>query len=107
NSQNDDASQKTFKKENATFADAGIYRWKMVNSVLTELTLESEPINVIIEERTPVILDRYAFQYRYDGRKRMTHKKVPGADWVYMVYDDRDRLVMTQDGNQRAHVDEN
>ncbi len=46
-------------------------------------------------------LDTWAFQYKYDGRKRMTHKKVPGADWVYMVYDDRDRLVLTQDGNQR------
>ena len=47
------------------------------------------------------IVDQYAFQYKYDGRKRMTHKKVPGADWVYMVYDDRDRLVLTQDGEQR------
>jgi RHS repeat-associated protein len=46
-------------------------------------------------------MDTWAFQYKYDGRKRMTHKKVPGADWVYMVYDDRDRLVLTQDGNQR------
>ncbi len=32
----------------------------------------------------------------------MIAKKVPGSDWVYMVYDDRDRLVLTQDGNQRA-----
>jgi hypothetical protein len=47
------------------------------------------------------VLDNWAFQYRYDGRRRMTHKKVPGAEWVYMVYDDRDRLVMTQDGEQR------
>ena len=31
----------------------------------------------------------------------MTHKKVPGADWVYMVYDNLDRLVMTRDGEQR------
>jgi len=48
------------------------------------------------------IFERFAFQYKYDSRKRMTHKKVPGADWVYMVYDERDRLVMTQDGNQRG-----
>lgn len=33
----------------------------------------------------------------------MTQKKVPGADWVYMVYDDRDRLVLTQDGVQREN----
>ncbi|HEX7845452.1 MAG TPA: RHS repeat-associated core domain-containing protein [Chitinophagaceae bacterium] len=32
----------------------------------------------------------------------MYMKKVPGADSVFMVYDARDRLVMTQDGNLRA-----
>jgi RHS repeat-associated protein len=31
----------------------------------------------------------------------MVMKKVPGAAPVYMVYDQRDRLVMTQDGNLR------
>ncbi len=46
-------------------------------------------------------LDHWAFLYKYDGRNRMIQKKVPGADWTYMVYDLRDRLVMTQDGNQR------
>jgi RHS repeat-associated protein len=46
-------------------------------------------------------LKRWAFRYRYDGRKRMIMKQVPGVEPVYMVYDDRDRLVMTQDGNQR------
>lgn len=53
---------------------------------------------------TPVqaALNQWAFQYKYDARRRMAHKKVPGADWVYMVYDNRDRLVMTQDGNQRS-----
>ncbi len=43
-----------------------------------------------------------AFQYLYDDRHRMTAKKVPGADWVYMVYDQWDRLVLTQDGEQRT-----
>jgi RHS repeat-associated protein len=46
--------------------------------------------------------NRWAFLYRYDGRKRMVAKKVPGADPVFMVYDKRDRLVATQDGNQRT-----
>src|SRR5262245_62169257 len=49
------------------------------------------------------VVDNFGFQYRYDGRKRMTMKKVPGADWVYLVYDNRDRLVMSQDGNQRTN----
>ncbi|MEI9917225.1 MAG: hypothetical protein WDO14_00315 [Bacteroidota bacterium] len=38
------------------------------------------------------ILDNWCFQYKYDSRQRMTHKKLPGVDWVYMVYDDRDRI---------------
>jgi len=46
-------------------------------------------------------LNTWAFQYQYDGRNRMVEKRVPGADPVWMVYDDRDRLVLTQDGNQR------
>lgn len=47
-------------------------------------------------------LDNWAFQYKYDSRQRMTEKKVPGAGWVYMVYDWRDRLILTQDANQRS-----
>lgn len=48
-------------------------------------------------------LKRWAFRYVYDGRGRITMKEVPGADPIYMVYDDRDRLVLTQDGNQRLN----
>ena len=47
-------------------------------------------------------LDNWAFEYRYDHRRRMIFKKTPGAEPVYMVYDNRDRLVLTQDGNQRG-----
>jgi RHS repeat-associated protein len=52
---------------------------------------------------TSTDLANWAFQYKYDGRKRMVEKRVPGAEAVYMVYDNRDRLVLTQDGNQRAN----
>ncbi|MEQ1588064.1 MAG: M23 family metallopeptidase, partial [Cyclobacteriaceae bacterium] len=51
---------------------------------------------------TTTDLNNWAFQYKYDGRKRMIEKQVPGAGVVYMVYDNRDRLVLTQDANQRA-----
>jgi len=47
------------------------------------------------------IMNELCFQYQYDERQRMIAKKVPGSDWVYMVYDQRDRLVFTQDGNMR------
>jgi len=48
------------------------------------------------------VVDELCFQYSYDERNRMIEKKVPGAAWVFMVYDKRDRLVFTQDGNMRS-----
>ncbi|HPM32590.1 MAG TPA: DUF6443 domain-containing protein, partial [Chryseolinea sp.] len=53
---------------------------------------------------SPADLNIYAFQYTYDERKRMVVKKMPGADSLFMVYDNRNRLVLTQDGNQRKDV---
>jgi hypothetical protein len=49
-----------------------------------------------------LILDEQCFRYEYDLRNRMIIKKVPGAGEVWMVYDARDRLVMTQDANLRT-----
>lgn len=48
---------------------------------------------------TTDIINELCFRYEYDERQRMIAKKVPGAGWVYMVYDKRDRLVFTQDAN--------
>ncbi len=48
------------------------------------------------------LLDRWAYEYRYDHRNRMIYKKLPGSSGpILMVYDDRDRPVLTQDGEQR------
>ena len=50
----------------------------------------------------PNLLTGLCFYYEYDQRNRMIIKQVPGAQSIYMVYDALDRLVMTQDGNQRS-----
>ena len=84
----------------AKATDEGIYRFKITNPQFQGVVFYSEPIKV--QELLTIVLDDWAFQYRYDARHRMTHKKVPGASWMYMVYDDRDRLVMTQDAEQRS-----
>ncbi|MBW0177581.1 DUF6443 domain-containing protein [Sediminibacterium sp.] len=47
-------------------------------------------------------INEQSFRYEYDGYNRMIAKKVPGAGWVYMVYDKRDRLAYTQDANMRS-----
>jgi RHS repeat-associated protein len=49
------------------------------------------------------VANELCFRYEYDEHNRMIAKKVPGADWVYMVYDKRDRLVFTQDANTRQN----
>jgi RHS repeat-associated protein len=43
------------------------------------------------------------FRYEYDASRRITMKQVPGTSVVYMVYDNWDRLVLTQDGNLRIN----
>jgi RHS repeat-associated protein len=59
--------------------------WSFVNTPNAGATLKSE----------------LCFYYNYDSKGRMVVKKVPGAGEVHMVYDERDRLVMTQDANMR------
>jgi RHS repeat-associated protein len=46
---------------------------------------------------TADILNEQMFRYDYDNLKRMITKKVPGAGLVEMVYDLRDRLIMTRE----------
>ena len=48
------------------------------------------------------VLYQLAYYYDYDRLGRMTVKRLPGCEPIYMVYDKRDRMVLSQDGNQRA-----
>lgn len=48
------------------------------------------------------MVDRYAYLYDYDGKKRLIGKKLPGAGWVRYVYDNADRMIFSQDGEQSA-----
>ena len=50
----------------------------------------------------PTELEQLCYQYKYDERKRLIEKKLPGAGWVYLIYDSRDRLVLTQDAKLRT-----
>ncbi|GET22019.1 DUF6443 domain-containing protein [Prolixibacter denitrificans] len=48
-------------------------------------------------------LDSLCYRYKYDGKNLMTDKKLPGTDgWEYLIYDSRDRLVLSQDAKLRA-----
>lgn len=79
------------------YDDFGLLRYVLPPEFMKQLTTVS-PVS-------QTLLDNLAYQYKYDGRNRMTEKKLPGAEPVYMVYDQRDRLVVTQDGNMRYNAD--
>jgi hypothetical protein len=50
-----------------------------------------------------VILTEQCFRYEYDQRGRNIMKKTPGSEPVNLIYDARDRLVMSQDPLMKAN----
>lgn len=53
-----------------------------------------------------ILADEYCYRFEYDALNRMVIKRTPGtgsgsAGEMWMVYDVRNRLVMSQDGDQR------
>jgi len=46
-------------------------------------------------------LNNLCFQYNYDGKNRLIKKKLPGKAWEYLVYNDLDQVILSQDGLQR------
>jgi len=78
------------------------------NGGLLRCVIQPEGVNQLLLHnwdllaQNRVLYNEQCFRYEYDGLGRMTIKKVAGAAPVFMVYDRRDRLVLTQDGNQRA-----
>ena len=47
-------------------------------------------------------LSQLCYQYKYDERSRLIEKRLPGTEWEYLIYDSRDRLVLSQDAGLRA-----
>ena len=74
------------------YDDRGLLRWVLSPEASAQLdsTTDSD------------VLERLAYNYAYDARKRMTLKRLPGCAPIYMVYDSRDRMVLSQDGEERA-----
>ena len=48
-----------------------------------------------------VMMQKYAYIYRYDNQGHCIYKKLPGCAPIYYVYDRTGALILTQDGNQR------
>ncbi|HEY8938507.1 MAG TPA: hypothetical protein VIM65_24975, partial [Cyclobacteriaceae bacterium] len=100
-SRNQSTTPNIFLLSNVKGSDAGTYRYTVTNTLIGGISYQAVT-DVDVSDPIGDAINAWAFQYKYDTRNRLIAKKIPGADWVYMVYDNRDRLVMTQDGNQRV-----
>jgi RHS repeat-associated protein len=76
-----------------------------VYDVMNHLRFVIQPQAVVVINSnwtlTTAIANELCFRYEYDERGRMIIKKIPGAGEVWMVYDYRNRPVMTQDSALR------
>ncbi|MDR2562415.1 MAG: DUF6443 domain-containing protein, partial [Prevotellaceae bacterium] len=71
------------------------------NFVLPPLSSDAlTAVNVVWTE-TAAALKSYAYIYKYDKYNRRIATKLPGCDWTYFVYDKADRLIFSQNGEQR------
>ncbi len=48
------------------------------------------------------MMNDLGYQYQYDTYNRQVAQKIPGKDWEYMIYDQLDNPILTQDANLRA-----
>ncbi|MBP1168022.1 RHS repeat-associated protein [Chryseobacterium sp. PvR013] len=55
------------------------------------------PPKASIETNPKSVLNDLCYQYKYDSRNRLVEKKVPGKGLEYMVYNQADQLILTQD----------
>ncbi|MEC5173624.1 DUF6443 domain-containing protein [Chryseobacterium nepalense] len=67
-----------------------------------QLTYVIPPLASNVQTLSVTDLDNLCYQYKYDGRNRLVEKKLPGKGWEYMVYNNADRLIMSQDANMRT-----
>jgi len=58
---------------------------------------------IIGDYSTNQTIDQLCYYYEYDEKNRLIKKKLPGKQIEFMVYDYRDRIILSQDGNQRLN----
>lgn len=81
------------------YDDFGLLRYQLQPEAVKYLDANSWSF---AGENGQKVLDEWCFQYNYDEKGRNTWKKAPGALPLQMIYDNRDRVVFMQDGNQAA-----
>ncbi len=78
------------------YDDLGQLSYVLPPKAVDELTADLSDNNAIMKQ--------YCYLYKYDERGNCIYKRLPGCTPIYMVYDKTNRLVLTQDGNQRKRL---
>jgi len=85
-----------------TFSDNESHDTYYVYDDYGNLTYVLPPNVDTSQEVTQNVLNNLCYQYRYDYRDRLIEKKIPGKDWEYIIYNEANQPILTQDGNLRA-----
>ncbi|MDN3689144.1 DUF6443 domain-containing protein [Cyclobacterium jeungdonense] len=97
--------KKTQARPNPSEAHAGWHCTYYIYDMLGDLRVVLPPKAVEIlsdnwqRSRDMELAEGLYFLYRFDGIKRLVEKKIPGKAREQFLYDDRDRLVGSRDGN--------
>ena len=91
------AIHKTLGYSNFTFSPNSI------ESSAMHWILPVKPFSILI---TGAIKTGLCFYNEYDERGRIIIKSSPDGGEVWMVYDNRDRLILSQDANQRNRLNQ-
>lgn len=94
NASNEDATQQTFTRNSATLADQGVYRWRMTNTTLPDVTIQSDPITVYPANNEPI-------KKLYNGLITAAHWRTNKASghtddlsgMYYYTYDDKYQIA--------------
>lgn len=78
------------------FDDLGRLQFVLPPKTISELP-NSSSVSIATD-----VLARECYSYQYDERNRVTVKNIPAAGSTYIIYDQWDRIVLTQQANQRS-----
>ncbi|WP_293913581.1 MULTISPECIES: DUF6443 domain-containing protein [unclassified Sphingobacterium] len=59
-------------------------------------------VNTFSEDAADPNYDAYIYGYKYDERRRLTEKKIPGKGKEELVYNNNNQIVLSRDANRRA-----